>query len=176
MISDNKIKDVLQWIKRRYDEAGIGDVDEANLYSKLATLELSCWVEDSLKDLVLELVDKKLDNENAKEKFKKTIQNRGGFEYERHFLYLLNRTIGFINREVVEKEICSKDYDKLQKFKNALDSLSISRNFHAHNFSHNHRRVHEMSDPSSMISFYNDIAPGLEIFKEEIAKNQSISF
>lgn len=176
MTSDDKIKTVLEWAKERYDNPCTGDIDEGRLYSKLAILELSGWVEGSLKDILLKLVDKKLNDDKATKKFKKVIEKTRGFRYEDHFLNLLNKTVGFINKEVIEREINGKDCNKLQKFKNALNNLSERRNMHAHNFSYKPQKIFTMSDPSSMINCYENILPGLEAFKEEIAKNQGISF
>ncbi|MCY4034841.1 MAG: HEPN domain-containing protein [Hyphomicrobiales bacterium] len=176
MISGKEIKKVLEWIKERYDNPCTRDVYESRLYSKLAILELSGWVEGTLKDLAIRLIDKKLNDDAAKEEFKEVIRNIRGFRYERHFQDLLNKTVGFINREIIEKEISGKDYDKLEKFKTALNNLSGRRNFYAHNFSHNPQKVPTTIDPSSVINYYEDILSGLEAFKEEIAKNQGISF
>ena len=183
MISDDKIKKVLKWIKARYDDSitqdvyddsGTQDIDVARLYSKLAILELSGWVEGSLKYLVLELVDKKLIDDEAKEEFEKIIRGIRGFKYDYHFLDLLNKTIGFINKEAVEKEINNKDYDKLQKFKTALDNLSSKRNLHAHTFSHESQKLSTTVDPAFVIKCYKEILLGLEAFEEEITKNQYI--
>ena len=180
MISDDKIREVLEWTKKRYDDCYENscnrDINESRLYSKLAILELSGWVEGSLKDLLIRLADKKLDDDEAKLEFKKTIQNPGGFKYDRHFQHLLNKAIGFINREAIEKEINSKDYDKLEKFKTALNNLSAIRNDYAHTFSHKPQKTPTTSDPSSVINYYKDILPGLKAFEEEIARNQKISF
>lgn len=172
MISIDKIEKTLEWLEKCYDNSKNTEIEESKIYSKIAILELSGWVEESMDGIILDLADKKLDSSNAKKRLEKIISNINGFTYEKHFLEMLRKSIGVINEEAVEKKIRDMPDGKLIKLKNALDRLYNERNTLAHTFSQGKQEY--VDSPSVVKGYYDDICSGLKAFEVEIAKNQGI--
>ena len=146
-----QIEKTLEWLderykklEERYDDPDSSDtctastdveLKEARFYSKLAILELSGWVEDSIDALLQDLADKKpLANETRK-RFNSAVKSTRGFGYENHFLELLHKVIGIIDTGEVEENINNKAAGTLENFKSTLNTLYASRNRLAHTFS-----------------------------------------
>lgn len=174
MISGEKIKNILEWLQERYDAPENRKVEVQRLYSKLAVLELSGWVEDSIDTLVIDLANEKTISNNAVRRVKKSISSIKGFTYDKHFVVLLQKTIGIINEEAVVKGVRDRPDAILEKFISALNSLSKARNHHAHTFSQTPQQTHRFESPTTVIPSFNYILSGLQAFEEEIAKNQDI--
>ena len=85
MVCGEKIKKILKWLDERYKASDDLKIEGAKSCSKLAILELSGWVEESMHDLISDLADKELDGSNAKKHIAKAISNMNGFTYEKHF-------------------------------------------------------------------------------------------
>ena len=172
MIHVDKIEKTLKWLEKRYDNSKNAEIEEGKIYSKMAILELSGWVEESMDDIIWNMADKKLDSNNAKKRLEKVISNVNGFTYKKHFLEMLRKSIGVINEEVVEKKIRDRADGTLIKFEIALNKLYDERNPLAHTFSQGRQQY--VVSPSVAKSYYDDICSGLRAFEEEISKNQNI--
>lgn len=168
MVSVDKIEDTLKWLEKCYDNSKDTYIKESRIYSKMAVLELSGWVEESMDGIILNLADKKLDSKNARRRLEKIILNVNGFTYEKHFLKMLRKSIGIINEESIKKQIYDRADGTLNKFKTALDKLYNKRNPLAHTFSQEQQQ--RFDSPSQVRGYYNDICSGLKAFEEEIAK------
>lgn len=172
MISVDKIEKTLEWLEECYDRSKNADIEESKIYSKIAILELSGWVEESMDDIIWNLADKKLDSNKAKKRLKKTISNVNSFTYEKHFSEMLRKAIGVINKEAIEKKIRDRTDGTLIKFENALKKLYSERNPLAHTFSQGKQEY--IDSPSMVKKYYEDICFGLRVFEEEIAKSQGV--
>ena len=162
MISANQIKETLRRLEERYNSPD-NTVEEVRLYAKMAILELSGWVEESIDTLVLNIANGRLEDEKIKERFEETVRNTRGFRYERHFLPLLGMIIGLMSVEAVEKSL---DKEKQEKFRSALDELSKSRNLLAHTSLQGTQE--KIDAPSMTENLYRDIHAGLQEYAHAI--------
>ena len=172
MICGEKIENILEWLDECYETSSISEIEKAKSYSKLAILELSGWVEESMYDLILDIADKELGSSNAKKRVKKTISNINGFTYDTHFSEMLLKGIGIVNKEIVEKNVRDRNERKFMKFRIALKELYNRRNHLAHTFRKG--RQEYFAGPSVAKNYYDDIFPILEAFEKEISKNRDI--
>ena len=172
MVCGEKIEKILKWLDECYETSDDLDIEEGKSYSKLAILELSGWVEESMYDLISDLADKELDGSNAKKRVTEAISNMNGFTYEKHFSKMLLKGIGIVNKEIVERRVRDRNEEKFMKFRNALDDLSERRNHLAHTFSQG--RQERIASTSMARNYYNNIFPVLKAFEEEIHKNRYI--
>ena len=168
-ISSDRIEKILRWLEERYDAAENTEIKETKIYSKMAILELSGWVEESMDAIVWDLVGEKLEDKHEKRRFRKFVDSVSGFTYEKHFLKLLHKAIGIMNREVVERRI---DNSILSKFRVALKNLAKSRDHLAHTFSQGTQEY--IDSPSTARTYYKDILLGLQAFAKEVANNQNL--
>ena len=131
MINKEVIELTLQDLENLYNSAMTNDADQKILifYSKLATLELCGWIEESLDDIVLRYADTKLTQEKNTEDFKKIVKDNFGFDYNKNFRKMLMSLIGLISIEKLESNLQERDFLDL---KSQLGSLKTIRNSFAH--------------------------------------------
>ena len=103
--------------------------ENAPFFAKMAILELSGWVEETIDDFVLNLALPHLRDENAHRRFEEIVRQNRGFTYESHFWRLLGLATGIVNLEQTEENM---DERVLSEFKTALNGLSEIRNRLAH--------------------------------------------
>ena len=93
MISKTYIAANLRQIERLYVTAN--SVQRGLFYSKLAIIELCGWIEMSMDDVVLRLSSRRLRDPNHRKYFENEVVRRTyGFDYERHFLPMIEAIIG----------------------------------------------------------------------------------
>ena len=100
MKSKEEISLLLNELNDFYNQPHCSD-EHAQLYSKIALLELCGWLEQSLDHIVLDYTIPKLTGESVSE-FKDRIDDFYGFEYKKHFRNMLIQAIGFIKVEELE--------------------------------------------------------------------------
>ncbi len=129
MIALSYITNSLNELDKLYN--GATSQKKAIYYSKLATLELCGWVEDTLDDIVLRHSIRKLRIESNRKYIKKNIVKRtNGFQYDFHIRPMIISLIGLIALEKIE--INFERTGKISTLKNSLSSLRESRNKAAH--------------------------------------------
>jgi len=107
--------------------------EHAQLYSKIALLELCGWLEVTLdeivKDYALDTTIPKLTKpKNVEYLEENIIRKTSGFKYDRNFRPMLIHTIGIIGVEKLEEK-CDVD---LQKLKSVLGTIERERDVAAH--------------------------------------------
>ena len=174
MISGAQIENVLGWLDKRYNASRKAEVNETNLYAKLAILELAGWVEESVDDIVWNLVNEKLPGTKARDRFEKIVKSTQGVKYN-SFANLLRETIGFLNFEIIQRQMQKEN--KLSGFKSALNKLAKSRDDLAHTFSHGTQEQEYIDAPSRVREeYYRSILEGLKAFEEAINRNRDNFF
>ena len=163
MIAYSYIEKNLQELDKRYRRSrGIKD---ANFTSKLATLELCGWIEESMDDCILRAsvrVLRQNDNRNfIKEKVKRTY----GFEYERHFKTMMINLVGVSGFEKINQSI---DPAVEARFKAALNSLKSMRNSLAHTYTKGITQPYHA--PSVAIELQLDVKAGLKAYDSALRK------
>jgi hypothetical protein len=129
MIALSYITSSLNELDKLYNEAT--SKKKAIYYSKLATLELCGWVEDTLDDIVLMHANRKLKKKSNRKYIRKEIVKRtNGFQYEFHIRPMLISVIGLITLERIERKF--EKTGKISTLKNSLSNLRESRNKAAH--------------------------------------------
>ena len=99
-------------------------------YAKLAILELSGWIEESMDDIVLRFATKHLKEIPNQDFVRKEVVGRtNSFTYERHFRPRLVKLVGIVRIERLESKI---DQVKFQQLKQSLTALKYARDTEAH--------------------------------------------
>lgn len=129
MIIKTEIEQNLNLIEAKFSAAA--DV-EALLYAKMALLELCGWIEISMDDLVRRCANHTLKTDRYKNFIEDPIiKNNYGFEYKKHFRFMICNIVGLMNFEKIERNF---DDAKLARFKGALGGLKLPRDSEAHTF------------------------------------------
>ena len=129
MIAFSYITHSLNELDKLYNQAT--SKKKAIYYSKLATLELCGWVEDTIDDIVLMHANRNLKETSNKKYIKNNVVKRtSGFQYEFHIRPMLISVIGLITLEGIERKF--EKSGKITTLKNALSNLRESRNKAAH--------------------------------------------
>jgi len=130
MISKKQIQSNLSQIDNLYQKS-IG-IKKPLFYSKLATLELCGWIEESMDDIVQNCAKRHLTKEQNLTFVNKTIiKHTYGFDYENNFRDMLIQVIGIINTERLERKLNPANFDIL---KSTLGSLKERRDSQAHTY------------------------------------------
>ncbi len=130
MISKTYIAGNLRRIGHLYDTAR--SVPQGMFYSKLAIIELCGWIEMSMDDIALRLASKRLrDPSHHKYIENEVIRRTYGFDYERHFLPMIEAIIG---RHGIEQMSAKVDQSVLVPFVGALSTLKAARDQLAHQY------------------------------------------
>ena len=129
MIALSYITNSLNELDKLY--TGATSKKKAIYYSKLATLELCGWVEDSIDEIVIMYANRRLKEKHNRKYIKKEIVKRtNGFQYKFHIRPMLISIIGLITLEGIEKEF--EKTGKITMLQNSLSNLRESRNKAAH--------------------------------------------
>lgn len=105
---------------------------ESLFYSKLAIIELCGWIEMSMDDITLRLASRCLNTRHNQKYIKDEVVRRTyGFDYDRHFLPMIEAIIG---RHGIEQMSAKIDKGILQALIGALSTLKLSRDQLAHQY------------------------------------------
>jgi hypothetical protein len=131
MVTKGYILSNLQQIERLYNNSSTS-IQKSLFYSKLAIIELCGWIEMSMDDIVLRLAARRLKQHNHIKYIQKEVVKRTyGFDYERHFLPMIEAIIG---RHGIEEMNSKVDNALVSPFVAALAALKASRDQLAHQY------------------------------------------
>lgn len=154
MIALSYITNSLYELDKLYNEAT--SKKKAVYYSKLATLELCGWVEDTVDNIVLMHANRKLkEKSNTKYIRKEVVKRIYGFQYDIHIRDMLISVIGLISLEDIEGRF--EKTGKITKLKSALSNLAESRNKAAH--THLKGSINNYDAPSVIRGEFQKIMP-----------------
>ncbi len=129
MISFSYITNTLDELDRLYVSAS--SKKKAVYYSKLATLELCGWVEETVDNIIQMHANRKLkDRSNKRYIEEKIIKPTYGFQYNQHIRPMLISVLGIIALERIERKL--ERGGKITLLKQHLGNLKQSRNSAAH--------------------------------------------
>lgn len=130
MVTKTYIAENLHQIERLYNVST--SIQKSLFYSKLAVIELCGWIEMSMDDIALRLALRCLRHlDNRKYIEKEVIRHTYGFDYERHFLPMIEAIIG---RHGIEQMNAKVDDSLIQPLVGALSALKIARDKLAHQY------------------------------------------
>lgn len=152
MIALSYINSSLWELDKLYNDAP--SKKKAIYYSKLATLELCGWVEDTVDDIILMHANRNLREAANKKYIKKSIVKRtNGFQYEYHIRPMLISLLGIVSLEKLENKF--ERSSKITILKTSLENLRESRNKAAHTHLKGASNIYDA--PSIMISEFDKI-------------------
>lgn len=107
-------------------------LQESLFYSKLAVIELCGWIEMSMDDIALRLASRRL-REPSNHKYIKddVVRRTYGFDYERHFLPMIEAIVG---RKGIEQMNARANISLIQPLIGALSALKVARDKLAHQY------------------------------------------
>ena len=166
MIAKSYILENLKTLDRSYAKAS--SARKSLFYSKLAILELCGWIEESMDDVILRCAHRHLKN-NANVKFvsKEIVQRTSGFDYERHFRWMLIQLLGLINVEKIEKSVDQKKHIQL---KATLKALKTVRDSEAH--THIKGVTRSINAPSATLNQFPALYNGLMEYDRAIGNTR----
>ncbi|MGH7871240.1 MAG: hypothetical protein ACREQO_03355 [Candidatus Binatia bacterium] len=155
MISKQYIGPSLQALDTAYKNAA--SADDAERFAKLAIIELCGWIEETLDALVLRCATRHLKVQKNLSYCKDDIIGKTyGFDYHRHFRWMLIRLVGLVSVERLEQQV---DQIKHETLKSTLGSLRVARDSVAH--THLKGTTRGLDAPSMTISRYQVVYDGL---------------
>jgi hypothetical protein len=155
VIAKSYILNNLYSLDSRYQNAN--SAKEALFCSKLAILELSGWVEESMDDIVLRCAMRRLKESSNRQYCRSQIVNRTyGFDYQNNFRFMLIRLLGLISVENLERKVNQTKYSRMTA---ALTSLKAIRDSEAH--THLKGTTRTLNAPSATIAQFTPVYEGL---------------
>ena len=130
MVTKSYIAANLRQIERLYDASP--SVQKGLFYSKLAVIELCGWIEMSMDDIILRVATRRLRKPKHLKYIEKDVVKRTyGFDYEQHFLPMVEAIVG---RHGIEKMNTRLDNTLIPPLIGALSALKTARNQLAHQY------------------------------------------
>lgn len=142
--------------------ASIADPDMPIFFSKLAVIELSGWLEDSVDDILYEYIGQHLLDSDVIDPVKDIIQKNYGFKYSSNILKICLSVLGANNWENIVDKLKPVEY---QNLKTITGSLTNSRNKAAHTSSVVTRTFNA---PSSTLADFRKLKPSIQIIEREV--------
>jgi hypothetical protein len=128
MISKQYIVPSLRALDAAYQSAATPD--DAERFAKLAIIELCGWIEEAMDEVIHRCSRRNLRvQQNLDYCDKEIVKTTYGFDYHKHFRFMLIRLIGVISVEVVESRV---DQAKHVGLKSTLGNLRVVRDSVAH--------------------------------------------
>jgi hypothetical protein len=155
MITKKYIVPSLQILDEAYKNAATAG--DAERFAKLAIIELCGWIEETMDALILRCGNRHLKETNNRSYCEKEIVRKTyGFEYQKHFRFMLIRLIGIISVERIEKLV---DPTKSTVMMSTLVSLKTVRD----NVAHTHLKgaTRSLDAPSVTINRFEKVHDGL---------------
>ena len=163
MVSDADIRRTLTMLEGLYNTAGL-TTDLATLYSKLGTLELCGWIEDTMDSIARSYVVRNILSPDYINGFDSLLKGNSSFQWE-NFNKILCHTIGMSNMETIYDKLNSIT-GNLQAFNGELTRLAPIRNVAAHTTFTNSGISYET--PSSCLGILGRIYPAMQSIQTEI--------
>lgn len=171
-ISSKNIRYNLKLIQKQYDSAMNSSRKssslEAVLYSKLAIIELSGWIEETIDTILTDYLTRTINNSALRNTIEKEIIQRVyGFKYKTDFRPLMERILGGEKFQYIISHL-EKNGACTSQLHNALSNLNTRRERAAH--AHQKGIMQSYDAPSWTIQQLNIILP---IFKriQSMVKN-----
>ena len=139
------------------------DPDLPIFYSKLAVIEFSGWIEDSVDSIVYDYIDNHIVDPIVKKNIKENVNKNYGFKYYSNLFKVFTSVLGVDTWENIE--------DKL-KPQNLVDLVNVTSTFTGIRNKAAHSSIVVMatfSSPSTTIAAYNKVKPAMMIIENEIA-------
>ena len=162
MVNYTDIEAKLQRLDTEYNNS-ILDPDLPIFYSKLAVIEFSGWIEDSVDSIVYDYIDNHIVDPIVKKNIKENVNGNYGFKYYSNLFKVFTSVLGVDTWENIE--------DKL-KPQNLVDLVNVTSTFTGirNKAAHSYIVVTTtFSSPSSTIAAYNKVKPAMKIIEKEIA-------
>lgn len=129
MIAKTNIESHLRRMDSKYAKAKSNN--EAMFYSKMAIIELSGWIEESMDDIILRCSVRCLKESDNRKLIKGIVSRNYSFQYEK-FRGMLIQLIGLIEFEKLEKYMDDNYPAEKANFVSTLGLLKKPRNIYAH--------------------------------------------
>ena len=134
-------------------------------FSKLAIMELSGWIEETIDDIIIRHANRNLkEPKNKKYCKERIIRPNYGFQYDKNIRPMLINLLGLIDVEKLEKKL-EKNF-QLELFEENLKKIIEIRNRAAHTYLKGATRTFD--SPSIIINSFNNIIPVLENIDKEL--------
>ena len=162
MVNYTDIEAKLQRLDTEYNNS-ILDPDLPIFYSKLAVIEFSGWIEDSVDSIVYDYIDNHIVDPIIKKNIKESVNRNYGFNYYSNLFKVFTSVLGVDTWENIE--------DKL-KPQNLVDLVNVTSTFTGIRNKAAHSSIDLMatfSSPSTTIAAYNKVKPAMMIIENEIA-------
>lgn len=162
MVNYTDIEAKLQRLDTEYNNS-ILDPDLPIFYSKLAVIEFSGWIEDSVDSIVYDYIDNHIVDPIIKKNIKESVNRNYGFNYYSNLFKVFTSVLGVDTWENIE--------DKL-KPQNLVDLVNVTSTFTGIRNKAAHSSIVLMatfSSPSTTIAAYNKVKPAMMIIENEIA-------
>lgn len=162
MVNYTDIEAKLQRLDTEYNNS-ILDPDLPIFYSKLAVIEFSGWIEDSVDSIVYDYIDNHIVDPIVKKNIKENVNKNYGFKYYSNLFKVFTSVLGVDTWENIE--------DKL-KPQNLVDLVNVTSTFTGIRNKAAHSSIVVMatfSSPSTTIAAYNKVKPAMMIIENEIS-------
>ena len=154
MVAKTYIESTLNELDNLYNQAT--SQKKVIYYSKLATIELCGWIEETLDNIVMMHANRHLkENKNKKYIRNDVIQKNYGFHYENNVRPMLLKLIGIIELEKIEKKL--EKTGQLSVLSSQLGTLVKTRNSAAH--THLKGVTRTFNAPSVTLGYFRSIFP-----------------
>jgi hypothetical protein len=155
MITKQHIVPSLNALNTAYSNAA--SADDAERFAKLAIIELCGWIEESMDALVLRCGKRHLKaSKNLVYCQDDIIGPTYGFDYHKHFRFMLVKLVGLIGVERLEGRV---DQAKHAVLKSSLGSLKVVRDSVAH--THLKGATRTLDAPSVALRHFQSVYEGL---------------
>ena len=162
MVNYTDIEAKLQRLDTEYNNS-ILDPDLPIFYSKLAVIEFSGWIEDSVDSIVYDYIDNHIVDPIVKQNIKKNINKNYGFNYYSNLFKVFTSVLGVDTWENIEDKLKPQ---KLVDLVNITSTFTGIRNKAAHS---SIVVTATFSSPSTTIAAYNKVKPAMMIIENEIS-------
>lgn len=162
MVNYTDIEAKLQRLDIEYNNS-ILDPDLPIFYSKLAVIEFSGWMEDSVDSIVYEYIDNHILDPIVKQTIKKNVNGNLGFKYYSNLFKVFTSVLGVNTWENIEDKLKPQHFADLLNVTNTYTGI---RNKAAHS---SIVVMATFSSPSTTIAAYNKVKPAMMIIENEIA-------
>lgn len=159
------IDTILSTLETQFSSAvTLSDPTLSILYSKLAVLELSGWIEESIDLILFNYLDNKLISADCINKTKKIIENNYGFKYESNLYHIFLCALGSNNWENIIDTIGDAHMNLLST---KCGEYTLQRNDAAHKYQLVTRSFYA---PSRVISDYHQLKLVITELESEVLR------
>lgn len=130
MVDYTTLPNILTKLDSLYSTTGGTDLDIAVLASKMAIMEFSGWIEQSMDDILNRYIDAHILNSDCIVKTKRIISSNYGFSYDKNFYKIITNTVGTNNWENIVDTLGTG----FSIFESMLNTYTASRNTAAHTY------------------------------------------